>query len=317
MKKVAFFGVGMTGSEHVRAFRSTNIFEIACIASRSKALADQKSDEFNVPAASGMREMFEKYSPDLLVICVPPDAVMKVMENAVLFPWEILVEKPAGLNYKESSLLLEMAAQHAEKRKIWVGMNRRMLPSTLTGKKLLQNPKNEKNSSLEINISDQQDTKSAEKFGHPELVIQNWHFANSIHLMDLALSFVETTPAIGSVRREKFGDGEILEADLHDSDGNRIRYKAYWNIPAPWAIQIVTQSGWIQQTPIEKIRSLFGEHTMHDLSKSIFAEPLDTKPGFFNQALALSGKYPQLESQLCNLTDSHLAMSILDKIYEC
>lgn len=306
----------MTGSEHIRAFRSTKVFQIACIASRSKNLAEEKSEEFKVPAATSLKEMFEKYTPDILVICVPPDAVMKVMEDAIIYPWQILIEKPAGVNLQESKEMLHMVEKHSDIKKIWVGMNRRMLPSTLTGKKLIENSTVNPGSELEITITDQQDKKSAEDFGHSKLVIENWHFANSIHLMDLALSFAKSSPNVADIRKERFGDGEIVEAKLHDFEGNIIHYKAYWNMPAPWAIQVVTKRGWIQQTPIEKIRSLFEEHITHDLSNSIFSEPIDIKPGFFNQALALSGMHPQLEKHLCDLSESHTAMSILDKIYE-
>ena len=315
MKKIAFYGLGSTGMEHIRAFRKTELFDIVSVCSRTEKRASEKAAEIGVPFSRNVAEIYTKYQPDLLVICVPPDAVMEVTTQAMEFPWEIFVEKPAGLNYSESLELMEKAKINNKENQIWVGMNRRMLPSTIRSRELLNLYQNNRKSKIEINIVDQQDTVEATKYGHPKNVIENWHFANSIHLIDLGLNFLGELPLVESVSKENFLNGEILTAKIITAKGNILNYKSYWNIPAPWSLEIISNDGWIQQTPIEKLRTLFDIHEVHSFKDFEYREPNDTKPGFFNQAKALSDRFPSLKEMLCTLKQSHSHMKIVDEIY--
>ena len=316
MKKVAFYGVGTTGTQHINAFRQTQLYEIVCISSRSSEKTEPKAKKMGVPYARDIEEIYQRYEPSLIVICVPPNAVLEIMEKALQYPWEILVEKPAGITLDESKTLLDINNSRLEKNSVWVGMNRRMLPSTLLAKRELKKHRHIQTSPIQVRVTDQQDTASAQLFGHPEIVIRNWHFANSIHLVDLANSFLKHTPTVETVFKNKFEDGEIVAAKLKNDIGEMIQYEAYWNVPAPWSLEVITKAGWIQQSPIEQLRTLFERHEFYDLSQTEFSEPLDLKPGFYNQALALSDSNPALKSELCTLSESHESMVILDKIYE-
>jgi predicted dehydrogenase len=316
MKKVAFYGVGVTGTEHFRAFKHTQLFNIVCIASRSRESAESKAKSVGVPYAIDLDEIYQKYTPDLLVVCVPPTAVLGVLQKAFQYPWEILVEKPAGLTLDESKTILEMSNSRNSAVNVWVAMNRRMLPSTLLAKELIEKHRGNKKFPIRINITDQQDTASARLAGHPETVIQNWHFANSIHLIDLACSFLSNPVTLDSLSEKNFERGKIITANLDNEFGDAVHYQAYWNLPAPWSLEVIMTEGWVQQSPIERVRTLFEKHEYHDLTQSHFSEPDGLKPGFYNQAKSLSGFDSRLESHLCTISESHQAMTLLDKIYE-
>jgi len=315
MKKVAFYGVGITGIEHVKAFQRTGLYQIVCVSSRSKEKSENTARQLGVPFVSDIDDIYRKYAPAILVICVPPTAVLEVIRKALQHPWEILVEKPAGITLAESTTIFDLYKSRKYPSDVWVGMNRRMLPSTLIAKELLDKFRSENKIAMQISIIDQQDTASAKNYGHPEIVIQNWHFANSVHLVDLAMSFLRNYPSVAKITKEEFGEGEIVTAKLKNGNGDSIEYKAYWNIPAPWSLEIITDVGWIKQSPIEQLRTLFEQHEYHDLTTSKYSEPVGVKPGFYNQAIALSGTNSMLNAQLCTLSESHKVMTILDKIY--
>ncbi len=316
MKRIAFYGVGTTGSAHIKAFQSTELFHITCLASRSLSNASKKAHEIGVPAAANIDEIFEKYYPDIILICVPPNVVSKILLEALKYPWEILVEKPAGLNLQESNHLSDCITKNERNNKVWVGMNRRMLPSTLKSREILNIAHNTEREKIEVNIVDQQDTETAQRDGHKNEVIKHWHFANSIHLIDLGLSFFEQYPSLESVTKYPFGRGYVLNANFKNSFGDQLNYKAYWNLPAPWLLQITSQSGWLQQSPLENQRFQFPKINSASLNSFEYNEPKDLKPGFFNQAKALSGEHPKLRKLMCTFEQSHATMQIIEQIYE-
>ena len=71
------------------------------------------------------------------------------------------------------------------KQNCFVALNRRFYDNILFMKKMLSND----NSNKIITITDQENTIRAKKIGHKNIVIKNWMYANSIHLLDLLIYF--------------------------------------------------------------------------------------------------------------------------------
>ena len=100
--------------------------------------------------------------------------------------WLIFIEKPVGYNLVESNKI-ELLAK-INKRKVLVAHNRRFYCSVMKALKDI-----EKNNIRKrfIHIQDQQSFEEARRYNHPEKVVLNFMYANSIHLIDLIFVFVE------------------------------------------------------------------------------------------------------------------------------
>ena len=118
---------------------------------------------------------------DLIIICLPPDQLLKILYFLKDLDTNIFTEKPLGLNLLEAKKILNLyKIRKHKKMKFFVGYNRRFLESVMQLKKLAY----KNTSKLFIDIQDQQDLGIAASLGHNKEILDNWMYANSIHTID-------------------------------------------------------------------------------------------------------------------------------------
>jgi predicted dehydrogenase len=310
-KKIAFVGAGYMTMEHLKAFNDIDSVLCVGIASRTKARAKQLAENHGVEFVfDSITEMYEKTHADAVVISVPELSLNEVAFEAFKFPWKILIEKPVGYNFEDSKNILEEARRM--NCGAYVALNRRHYYSTLCVNEDL----NKQNGNRLITIYDQQDPKTALAAGQPKKVVDNWMYANSIHVIDLFNVF-----ARGIVTKFEHlipwneDDPFLVLTKLEFDSGDIGIYQAVWNGPGPWAVSICTPNKRFEMRPLEKATfQNRGDRVVYDYPTHSW--DIDFKPGLRKQAQRFfdflnSGN----DKDLPSLGNSFLSMSLINKIY--
>ncbi|MBX7059483.1 MAG: Gfo/Idh/MocA family oxidoreductase [Leptospirales bacterium] len=310
--RVAFIGAGYMAAEHAKVYASLDTAVLVGVCSRSKERAIAFAGAFGLPLATdSIDELLEEARPDLTVVAVPELSVRDVCVNALRFPSKLLVEKPVGRNLSEAEYILECAGSRAGD--IRVALNRRYYASTAAAARGLQNDQGPR----VIHIQDQEDLERAAAGGQPREVLENWMYANSIHLIDYFSVFGRgKADVVTRLGNWTFENPEAFSAILDFDSGDRGIYTALWNMPGPWSVSISTASQRWELRPLEVAASQKrGE-------RKIVEEPRDAwdtefKPGLrrmADDAIAFATRRPTM---LPDLRESVKTMRLIHAIYGC
>ena len=192
-------------------------------------------------------DLYEKTKADLVVVSVPELSVREVCLDTFLHPWACLIEKPAGYDLLDAQRILAGATW--KKRLAFVALNRRHHSST---RLVLADLAQQQGPRL-IHVYDQEDQVAARKAGQPELVVQNWMYANSIHMIDyLSIlgrgNIISVDPIIPWTPETP----RFVMAKISYDSGDIAIYEAVWNGPGPWAITVTTQEKRWEMRPLEQ-----------------------------------------------------------------
>lgn len=310
--KVSFIGAGPTSEEHIKVFSTFNQISLTGIMSRTSSKAKTLAEKYNLRVFDSIESLFDGTKSDLVVITVPIIQTYPVCMEAFNYPWKLLIEKPVGYNFEQSKGIAEAAKSLG--RKAFVALNRRQYSST---KKVLEMLEDDSTRRV-INVYDQEDTISAAKLGHSDLVIENWMYANSIHLIDFFKIFgrgeIESVASIidfdKNIKKNNF-----VAKKIFFSSGDIGLYQCYWNMPAPWSVTLTTSKNRWEMKPLENVSV---QHYPSRVVNPIQANKYDTdfKPGFYNQAIEAIKAARDEDHNLLNLEDSLDTMKLIQQLYE-
>ncbi len=309
--KVAVVGAGRMAEEHIRAFTDIPGVEIAGIFSRTRARAEQLASRYGIPVvADSLAELWNRTGAALVVVTVNVQFVAGLVRQCTRWPWKILAEKPVGLNAEASMALLNDLGKGGDR--VFVALNRRFYGSTLAVHARLKDDP----SPRYIEVFDQQEPDKLLQAGFDPVEIQNWMYANSIHLVDY-LSF--------------FGRGDVEEvqsifpwtepaplavaASVRFSSGDRGMYHAVWNAPAPWAVSVTSRSCRWEMRPLERVSV---QEAGTRVRRELEPDPLDSsfKPGLRRQAEEAVKAALNLPSRSVSLREADATMQLIGMIYQ-
>jgi predicted dehydrogenase len=307
---VAIIGAGYMAREHTRAFKSVPGVQVSGVYSRTRSRADALCAEFGIATiATSVVDLYERTRAELVVIAVPELAVRAVAEACFEFPWVALVEKPAGYNYEDAQALARSAEQSV--RRAYVALNRRYYSSTRRVRAALADDP----APRFIKVQDQEDTAEALAGGQPPLVVANWMYANSIHLIDFLRIFGRG--AITSVEPVIPWDSaapSVVVSRVRFESGDEGLYEGLWNAPGPWAVSVATSATRWELRPIEQAsQQARGERrsTLLDID----AWDLEFKPGLRAQAEAAVAAARHEPTDLPTLKESLETMRLTSLIF--
>jgi len=216
----------------------------------------------------------------------------------------ILVEKPGGLTLASIQALQELAS--ARNATIYVAYNRRFLSSVLAAKAMIAEDGGVSSFTFELTEWSDAITKIAKADG----VKENWFFANTSHVTDLAfhlggrpkeLSCFTGGALDWHTRASKFAGAGLT------SSGALFSYSGDWDAPGRWAVEVLTSKRRYIFKPMEKLQiqsrnSIAVEN--HDVDCTFDQQ---YKPGLF---LQLKHFLEDDKSVLCTLQE-HLANSAI------
>jgi predicted dehydrogenase len=310
--RVAIVGAGYTAREHVRAFKDVPGVTLVGIHSRTRARAEALATEFGIATVcDSVEELHERTRADLVVVTVVELSMNAVCAEAFRFPWAIFVEKPPGYCLADSLEIQERA--RASRRQVYVALNRRALSATIAVREALQRADGPRF----IKLQDQQNRAAALAGGQPALVVDNWMYANSIHLVDYLRVFARgTVTKVDRIAPYHPAAATVL-VHLHYDSGDHALYEGIWHAPGPWAVSVTVPRARWELRPLEQLVT----QRLGEKPQSIAAAPHDTnfKPGFRLQAewmVAAATGSSIADSALATLDEAIETMRLVHAIFD-
>ncbi|AYV57212.1 gfo/Idh/MocA family oxidoreductase [Leptospira kmetyi] len=309
--KVAFVGAGYMIAEHIKAFQNISNVELSGIYSRTKSRAESLAKEFGISiVANSISELYNETNASVVVVGVPELSTFAVVKETFEFPWIHLIEKPVGYNFQEAHSIIELAQKN--KTKAFVALNRRHYSSTVSALNELKNIEGKRF----IHVQDQEDLISAKLSGQPEKVLENWMYANSIHLIDYFKIFgrgeiVDVQPIFSWNPNEP----DFVSAKIKFSSGDLGLYQAVWNCPGPWIVSVTTREKRIEMRPLEQTSvQLNGQRKLDPIPVDEVDQKF--KPGLRRQAQMVVNAFWGAENDLPTLEEAFETMRLVKGIYQ-
>ncbi len=309
--KVALVGAGYMATEHAKAFSGLEGVELAGVFSRTRARAEQLAASYpGMVVCDSVGELFDRTGADLAVVTVKELAMAAIATECFAFPWTVLLEKPAGYDLGDATTILDAATRAGSR--VHVALNRRAYSSTRQALARLADVAGQRF----VKVIDQQDQQFARDIcKEPPLVVQNYMYANSIHLIDYFRIFgrgdvIGVVPVVPWTP-EKPG---LVVAKIEFSSGDVGLYEGVWDGPGPWAISVVTPQERLEMRPLEQVSvQLRGERKVTALE----LDPDDTafKPGLRYQARQAVAAARGEAHDLATLDDSWQSMNLVARIF--
>ena len=308
--KVAFIGAGYMTTEHIKAFAAIDEVEIAGIYSRTRSRAEKLLESFpGAIVCDSVDALYETTKAAIVVVSVPELDTATVSYQCLKYPWACLVEKPLGLNLQEAEQITKAAKQSGTN--VFVLLNRRQYSSTKTVVEDLKNI----NDKRFIHVQDQEDVKIPRSKGASEIVLNNWMYANAIHIIDY-FSFLGRgkITKVENIIPWNPSNPELVVAKISYDSGDTGLYQAIWNAPAPWIVSVSTATKRWELRPLEQ--AAYQEYGVRKATIVPTAEwDIQFKPGLREQAQQAINAVKGLSHNLPTLEDSLATMQLVNAIY--
>lgn len=311
MNSVSLIGAGINNQNHVNALRQIKGIEIAGVCTQNLNSANNFKDYNSLKfATDDIEELYEKSESKFLIVSVPVDKTFEVAKKVSNYPWKILFEKPLGLNYGEALDLKEML--YAGKSKNYVGLNRRFYQINREILKIINLGKQP----LQVNIYDCESLDSAKKSGHSKQVLDNWAFANAIHIIDLGRYYCgDSVSSVNSVPFKKNSELISIKSEVIFNNGSKMNYFCNWKEFNSWKIEIFSGGFTAIISPLEKVK-ITHENREFTYSESEYFPYSLCKPGYLNQAMHFTEKSEDVIFKLVSTEESLETMNLIRQIYE-
>lgn len=307
---VAVIGSGYMASEHIKAFLSLDAVEVKGIYSRNLEKASRLANALHVPfVAQTIDQLYEMTKAQLLIVAISETAVPELIDTFLQYPWTLLMEKPVGLNLQESEAIHDKA--QSKNANVLVALNRRFYQATQNVIQALAQNQQKRF----IQVQDYQCLETARSFNPPQAVIDNYMYANSIHLIDYFN--VLCRGKIKHVNVVQLWDSQQLNpviAHIQYDSGDEGLYQGIWHGPGPWSISVVTDAAYYEMRPLEKafVRTRT-ERALTPLPVSTY--DTDFKPGLRMQAREAIKFLQGQQNQSVTLAESLRTMRLIHQIY--
>jgi predicted dehydrogenase len=307
---IAIIGAGFMSKEHLKAFSKINNVKLSGIYSRTRSKAEFLASEFHIENVyNSIEDLYQNTHADLVVISVPELNTKDVCEIAFKFPWVCLIEKPVGYNLINAFEIQTLVERY--NTKAFVALNRRHYSST----RLILEDLKINNEIRTVHVFDQENPKVALDGGTPKLVVDNWMYANSIHIIDY-FTFLCRGSLISVEHINKWIPGKpcFVLSKLIFSTGDIGIYEAIWEGPGPWAVTVSTPSKRWELRPLEELRTQEYK-SRKSILQDLHVWDTDFKPGLRLQAEEVIKVLKGEAHQLPTLKDALITMDIINKIY--
>ena len=308
--RVAVVGAGYMAREHIRAFQDIDGVAVVGIQSRTRPRAEALAAEFGVTGVyDSIRDLHAGTSADLVVVTTPELETNAACRQCFEYPWTALIEKPAGYDVADAEDIA--GAADAKGRRAFVALNRRHYASTRAVAADLAT----QDGPRLIVVRDQQDPVAALAAGQPPLVVKNWMYANSVHVVDYFTVLARgRITSVENVIPWTPDAPRYVAAKVQFDSGDVGLYEAIWDGPGPWAVTINTPQKRWELRPLEK--SAFqarGTRALVPVDVDLIDEKF--KAGLRHQAalaVAAAGGAP---TTLPTLADALVSMRLVQAIY--
>ena len=307
--RIGLVGSGYMATEYLKASRAVSSLEFVAIHSRNMETAARLASEFGVSIIANSVEDFADQQLDFVIICVPELATFEIIATFSKLKVPLLVEKPVGITLREA-LSIE-ANSKADSIPLFVALNRRFYGST----RHVLNELAQTSGKRFVQVNDQENTIAAIAAGQPRQVVENWMFANSIHIIDYISVVCRGEPTLLRKNTTYMSkNAYIVHAEVTFSSGDVAIYTCFWNIPGGWNVSVSTENRTWQLSPLESARARsLGDRQYTDFE----ADELDNrfKPGLVRILMDLDNYCNGRDHSLISISEANKSMMLIDMIY--
>lgn len=310
---ILLIGTGPMAVDYAKVLKE--ISEEFIVVGRGEKSANRFNEETGInPVTGGIDKYLEENEipkGTKAIVAVGTEALMEVLlalkNNGVT---DILIEKPAAISISE--LLANKSELEAVKDSVFVAYNRRFYASVMEAERLIK----EDGGLQSMHFEFTEWAHKIEPLQKAEGVKENWFFANSTHVVDLAFYLAGEPTSWAAFSKE----GELSWHEKTNFSGAGITnkgvvfsYISNWESAGRWGIELMTSKRRIYLKPMEGLSvQLKGtiaivEHEFEKEKDQLF------KPGLYAQTKVFIEGYPthrlvSLKEQLNN------ALSVYQKI---
>ncbi|PEY36307.1 myo-inositol 2-dehydrogenase [Bacillus cereus] len=254
LEEILLVGTGKMGKEYGKILNHLGYKYGAVTRSEESALSFFK--EIGVAAQSGGLEKYiethKNHPPSKAIVTVNVEQLKQT--GNLLIDWgvkEILLEKPGGVNSAEV-MELKTKAEMYPSTHLYIGYNRRFYQSV----EYLLNRFNqgEKIQSIHFNFTELSHVIQDSHF--PNSVKDNWLFANSSHVIDLAFFIAGFPVNMKHVKMDHLSwhpKGAAFAGCGTTEKNVLFSYHADWRSPGRWEIEVMTKDNKYILMPLEKL----------------------------------------------------------------
>lgn len=303
---IFLFGAGNIIEQHIKASKAFNKFYLFGIKGRNFSNSKKMKNLYKIKNVyKNYKEIkVPKNKISIAIVGVNVENTYKVFKKIYNLFDICLLEKPAGYNLTEAKKIYQLSK--TSKIKTFVSLNRRFFFSTQALIDLISKDK----SPRLVNIVDAQSPKNV-KNRFVKKVIDNWIFANSIHMIDYINIFCRgKIKEIENIYKKK---NEIKVLKLIFTSGDVCIYNQLWNRPGPWHVSVSNNFGFYKLEPLEELNVREKGNVSF---KKIKINKLDLKfkPGFYNIYRNLSLYMQRKDNNLVDLNKSLKLMHLINRI---
>ncbi len=283
MADICIVGAGAIAKEYAKVLSSLNKDYV--VIGRGELSAGHFKRETGHPVVTGGIEKYLQEIPEsqypthaIVAVDIPQLAEVTVALMKRNIP-NILVEKPGFANVEDLSILKKNG--EASVSKVLIAYNRRFFSSVIEAEKMIK----EDGGVLSFHFEFTEWTKSVMALPRPQPILDNWFYANSSHVVDLAFylgGFPVSLSSYTSGKLDWYKHAIFVGSGKTDRDA-LFSYCANWDAPGRWGVEIMTRAHRFYLKPMEllQIQNLNSiAITQVEIDDSL---DKDFKPGFYLQ----------------------------------
>lgn len=282
--EIWIIGAGSIGMEYAKVLDNLNLGYNVIGRGLTSAEKFKKETGRNV-ITGGLRSFLntKPIIPTKVIIAVGVEELAETIQDVIRYGVKnIFAEKPGFCSLGELETTVAIASEYSAN--VYLAYNRRFFASTLMAEKIIE----EDGGLLSMNFEFTEWSHIIGTLGKSENILNNWFFANSTHVVDLAF-FLAGNPKEfsaytgGNLSWHKpsiFAGSGVTDSSV------LFTYQANWEAPGRWGVELLTKKHRIYLKPMEtlhiqKIGSVAIEEV--ELNDSIDKQ---FKPGFYLQTEA-------------------------------
>lgn len=253
-KKVWLVGAGPMAVDHAKVLKHVGITPTVIGRGQNSAMRFQETTGIEVKTG-GIDEYLKSNQPDpetFIVIATGTEALLPTLLKLKDSDFAgILIEKPASISIEE--LLESKEALKPIQDKVFIAYNRRYYSSVQKALELIE----EDGGLQSMHFEFTEWSHKIEPLQKAPGVKENWFYANSTHVVDLAF-FIAGSPsdwrAYSKRGTLKWHDKSFFTGSGITEKGVLFSYHSNWESAGRWGIELMTSKRKILLKPIEEVR---------------------------------------------------------------
>lgn len=308
---VLLVGAGYMGIEFAKVLKALKKEFI--VLGRGETSAKEFEKEIKVKVITGGLDQYLKKTeniPSTAIVAISEEqlgsATIKLLRHGVK---NILVEKPAGLDFADVKKVAKNAKQ--KKAKIYVGYNRRFYASVKKAQEIIKQDRGV----LSLHFDFTEAVHKIVPLVRAPGVKENWFLQNSTHVIDMAFFLAGNPKNLTSIVSGALSwhpKAAIFVGSGVTENNALFSYHANWKSPGRWAIEVMTKNHKLFFKPLEKLQiQQLGSFEVKDCEINDKID-LDFKAGVYMEVKSFFGD----KKNLCTIEEQAENLKFYQKILE-